>query len=238
MTSTSSEAARPVVLRDVPVGTVSAADAGVDLRHGGAWTRFGSAAVRGDTVTEATLSGIAERSRDAARAQGFAAGWAEGRRVARDQVADAERQHSERLEAHLRAQVAHQQSVTAALEAAVARCTETARATAEQISGQAVELALQIAEAVLGRELAVAADPGADALRRALVAVEPEVAVVVRMHPADRDALDPAVLAGRPSSVVADPAVRRGDAVVETESTVVDATLTAALARVREVLGA
>ncbi len=44
------------------------------------------------------------------------------------------------------------------------------------------------------------------------------------------------MLEGRTVTFVADPALRRGDAVVETEHGVVDAGVGAALARVREVL--
>ncbi len=235
MTSTSSETVHSVVLRDVAAGQVVRADAGVDLR-GGDWTRFGSPSVHGDPVTQSTLAGIAERSRDAARAQGFAAGWAEGRRVAREQVAESARQHASDLAERTQVLVARQQAAAGALEAATTRCAVTARDVSQQICDQALELALQIAEAVLGRELVTADDPGADALRRALVHVDPEVPLVVRLHPVDRDALDPLVLAGRSFTVVADPSVDRGDAVVETETNVVDASLSDALARVREVL--
>jgi flagellar assembly protein FliH len=67
--------------------------------------------------------------------------------------------------------------------------------------------------------------------------VPPAAAVTVRLHPEDRALLDLTVLAGRPVSLVDDPALTRGDAVVETETGVVDATVGAALDRVREVLG-
>ncbi|HEY9562838.1 MAG TPA: hypothetical protein VIR30_03615, partial [Nocardioides sp.] len=52
-----------------------------DLRAG-EWTRFGSGNARGDAVTENTLAALADSTRDAARAQGYAVGWAEGRRRA------------------------------------------------------------------------------------------------------------------------------------------------------------
>jgi hypothetical protein len=57
-----------VVRRDLPTGTVLDAHAARELRDG-QWTRFGSVAVLGDVATEETLRGLAERSRDAARAQ-------------------------------------------------------------------------------------------------------------------------------------------------------------------------
>jgi flagellar assembly protein FliH len=90
---------------------------------------------------------------------------------------------------------------------------------------------------VLGRELAALDDPAADAVRRAVTSVPVDVPLVVRLHPADRAALDEQVLADRAVTYVEDPAVARGDAVVETPSGSVDAGVGAALARVREVLG-
>ena len=89
---------------------------------------------------------------------------------------------------------------------------------------------------MLGREVATAADPGADALRRAMALVDAQVAVTVRMNPEDRSTLDPAASDSRTVMVVDDPSLSRGDAVVETDDTVVDATIESAMERVREVL--
>ena len=46
-----------------------------ELRVGN-WTRLGGSTVLGDQVTESMLDVLAERTRDAARAQGYATGWA------------------------------------------------------------------------------------------------------------------------------------------------------------------
>ncbi len=232
MTSTSSE---PVVLRDLPTGAAPHAAADADLRAG-TWTRLGSPSVLGDPVTEQTLSALAEHARDAARAQGYAAGWAQGRAafLAQAEVAEAER--ATRLEAEHARAAQERLSATLALGAAATACQAQVEQVAAELAGHTVTLALQIAEAVLGREVATAADPGADALRRALIEVPPMVPLTVRIHPADRALLDPSVLEGRPVVFADDPALGRGDAVVETETNVVDATLSAALDRVREVL--
>jgi flagellar assembly protein FliH len=236
MTSTSSEPLQQVVLRDLPSAAVGAADTARDLREG-EWTRFGSTSVLGDQATEDTLRGLAERSRAAARAQGFAAGWAEGQRAHAARAAAArdeqERVVSERS-AHL---LLAQHSAVSALEAAVRRCADTTRELHAALSDKAVDLALELAEAILGRELEAATDPGADALRRALATVPVETAVVVRLHPEDAAALDHSLLADRPVTVVADHATARGDALVETEAGVIDAGIATAVARVREVLG-
>ena len=60
-----------------------------DLRTG-VWTRLGDDRVLGDAVTEAVLGALAERTRDAAQAQGYAVGWAEGQRGRRCAAAAAE----------------------------------------------------------------------------------------------------------------------------------------------------
>jgi flagellar assembly protein FliH len=235
--STSSEA-RQLVMRGLPVDAVATADTTHDLRDG-AWTRFGGDRVRGDRATEATLRGLAERSHDAARAQGFAAGWAEGLRAASSR-ADARRDEEALAFEQAHAVVLEQQaSAAAALVSAVARCEETTRALRSELHDAAVELALQLAEALLGRELALAEDPAADAVRRAVAGVPGDVPLVVRLHPDDLAVLDREVLGERTATatVVADAGVARGDAVVETLDGFVDADLAGALARVREVLG-
>ena len=60
-----------------------------DLRTG-VWTRLGDSAVLGDPVTEAALDGLAERTHSAARAQGYAVGWAEGRQEALVRMSEVE----------------------------------------------------------------------------------------------------------------------------------------------------
>lgn len=232
MRSTSSDG---VVSRPLPEDTVEAAAHHVDLRTG-AWTRLGSKASLGDSVTEGILGGIAERSQQAARAQGYARGWAEGRRTAlaraqeqadevrRTAAADRERQHAE-----------HRQAI-AALEAATAQLGIRLAEALEELAEHTVPATLELTEAVVGREVAAATDPGADALRRAMAQMDPQVTATVRLNPADRALLAPEAAQGRNVVVVDDPSVARGDAVAETPTNLVDATIGAALARVREVL--
>lgn len=233
MTSTSSD---PVVLRDLPADGVAAAATATDLRAG-RWTRLGSREVLGDPVTESTLAALAEQTRSAARAQGYAAGWAEGRRAFAAQVATAEAELVARTAAEQDRARAEHRAATKALANAVEAAEAEVRRTRDRLAEQAVTLALEIAEAVIGRELQVATDPGGDALRRALTSLPLDVPVTVRLHPADRAQLDPAVLGDRPVHLVDDPSLRRGDTVVETDQQVVDATIEAAVARVRQVLG-
>jgi flagellar assembly protein FliH len=192
--------------------------------------------VLGDRVTENVLGGLGEQVLRAARAQGYAAGWAEGRRRAAEQVED-DRVERLRLaeQDRLDTQVARDKALVA-----LARATddfhEQLATSDDELTTHAVTLALEIAEAVVGRELAISADPGADAVRRALRKVSPTATVTVHLHPDDRAALDLTVLGDRRVSLVDDPGLARGDAVLKTDTGIVDATIGAALARVREVL--
>jgi flagellar assembly protein FliH len=160
---------------------------------------------------------------DDGRASGYEAGLFEGRERARAE-------YSQRIGSLLAV-------IDERVEAAVAQVTASWTRTA----GDAVELGLAVAEAILGRELVVATDPGRDALERALRATPPLDAVLrVHLHPEDADLLD---LDRRPLHeprsimVVPDPTLRRGDCRVATEHGDVDATVAAALDRVRAVLG-
>lgn len=232
MRSTSSDG---VVARDLPDSSVRTSREPAELRRG-AWTRLGSDAVVGDTVTETILGGIAERSHQAARAQGYAIGWAEGRRVAlarAEEEAAAVRRTA--ADGRARREAEHRQAM-AALDAAVEQVRLRMAEAVDAVAAHAVEVALELTRAILAREVLTATDPGADALRRAIASVEPHVTATVRLHPEDRAALDPAVVKAHDVVVVDDPSLSRGDAVAETDDTLVDATIAAALERVREVL--
>lgn len=233
MTSSSPELR---VLRADEQDTVSTAVFGGDLRTG-QWTRWGNTGVLGDATTEATLHGLAERSRRAAAAQGYARGWAEGRRAgeakSRTEAEEAARRRQEADQDYRRKQVLALEALGAASSELRARLDEACAA----VEAHVVEAAVQIAEAILGRELATGGETGADAVRRALTLLPADVTVfTLRMNPADVAALDSDVLAGHTVTVVADASVERGGAVAETDTMVIDATVSAALTRVREVL--
>jgi flagellar assembly protein FliH len=232
MRSTSSDG---VVARDLPAETLTTPVHDADLRSGD-WTRLGSGGALGDAVTEAILGGIAERSHQAAQAQGYATGWAEGRRVALARAAEEAEAVRRAAEAGEARRHAENLDALAALDAAVDQLHTRLAEAVEALAEQTVAVALELTEAILGREVATATEPGGDALRRAMALVDPHVAVTVRMHPEDRATLDPVALEGRAVAVVDDPTLARGDAVAETEDTLVDATVSAALERVREVL--
>jgi flagellar assembly protein FliH len=97
---------------------------------------------------------------------------------------------------------------------------------------------------VRGRELALSESPGRDAVARALELVPVGRPVLVRVNPADHATLTgnaghegPLVIDGRTVTLVAAAALASGDAVAESDATVVDARLSAAILRVGEALG-
>ena len=111
----------------------------------------------------------------------------------------------------------------------------TARA---HIEDQVIAVAFEIAQVLVGHELAHAEQPGRDALARALAFAPEQGHVVARFHPDDLGTLgDPDTLApGRSLVVVADPSLRPGDCVVDVNGCHVDARLDSALERIRSVL--
>lgn len=211
--SSSSSGARPLATPELRAGT---------------WTRFGGTTVLGDAVTEDTLGSLAESTRTAARSQGYAVGWAEGQRAAREAAEDEARSAAEtrRLDDEKRAD--EHASAVRALELAAVRLHETVGQACARLEEQAARLACELTETIIG-ELRT----DVDALRRALSLAPQDDLVAIRLHPDDAATADPALVAGR---IVADPGLDRGDALVEYHDHVLDLRISTALHRIREVL--
>jgi flagellar assembly protein FliH len=201
----------------------------------GAWTRLGDRTVLGDPVTEHMLSGLAEQAQAAARTQGYATGWAEGRRAADERAEDLRRELlAEHHAAEQRRDAEHRSAVEALLRAAAA-LTTAVTSVCDEVARHTVDVAAALTEELLGHELTTATAPGADAVRRALALLPEDAVVRVRLSPAET--ADPS-LAERLGAVqvIADPSLERGDALVELVDGVLDARVSRAIARVREVL--
>jgi flagellar assembly protein FliH len=183
-----------------------------------------------------------EKLRAEAQAAGYATGWAQGRREAevaaqatRDQVAAETRQAAA-------VQATRVQQALGAVVGAASQLEQRMVPTCADLEDLIVNTAYALAEAVIGRELATAVEPGRDAIARALALAPADRPVTVRLHPNDYATVtdgQPATvqLNGRDVNLVADYSLLPGDAVAECDATTVDARIQPALNRVREVLG-
>jgi flagellar assembly protein FliH len=186
------------------------------------------------------------QARAEARAVGYAQGWAHGLRDAADSqageraAADADRMS---LRHHQEQQVA---SVLQALQAAAADLRQSTMSITDDISDQILAAAVQLAEALLGRELRDPEVAAPAALARVLQLAPANEPVTVWLHPADHRTLTaPAGRAligsvegatGRGLTFEIDPELEPGDARARCGSTSIDARLSAGVARLREYL--
>ncbi|GAA1540794.1 hypothetical protein [Nocardioides humi] len=201
----------------------------------GTWTRLGSGSVLGDEVTESLLDGIATQTRDAARAQGYAVGWAEGRRTAAERAAVEE---TERAAVHAEAEARREAEHRAALDA-LGRAAEEVRGLLDELAraveDQAVDLAWSLTTTLIGAQVARLGPK--DVVARVLQVLPPGAVGRVRLHPSAASSAAAQDLVDRGLEVVADPALGSVDALVEgVDGSVVDLRVREAMARVREVL--
>ncbi|HEX2895362.1 MAG TPA: FliH/SctL family protein [Marmoricola sp.] len=203
----------------------------------GVWTRFGGSSVLGDAVTEETLSALAESTRNAARSQGYAVGWADGQRAAREQArVEAEVAEQARVEAEQQREREHRAAI-AALELAAVRIHDAVEGMSARVEEQASTLAWDLTRELVGLELRSVTGP--DVVRRALQLAPTEAIVKLHLHPdhvSDLTAADLAELADHGVSVAGDPSLAWGDALAETADHVIDLRVRTALDRLREVL--
>jgi flagellar assembly protein FliH len=191
-------------------------------------------------ITDAALA----RRAASADVRGHAAGYASGLRAAHVETeairARMDAEHAARL-ADLEALVVDRLAVLDRAAAALqARIVPVLDAAEESVTSAAVELA----DAVVGyavrasrADASVLGGPSVAAevtLRRALDVAAAPVVTAVRLSPADAAALADLAM---PVPVVADPALRDGDAVVDLPDGLLDARIDAALSRARAALG-
>lgn len=168
-----------------------------------------------------------------ASARGYAAGYAAGARAAQE---DALRVRAELEEEHAR-RAAEQAART---ERALAVLREAARALGERTVPVAAEAqdatvrgALDLAESIVGFQLADRSLAAQAALERATSTADAAV-VAVRLHPEDVRLLGETGVAD--VRLVADPRLQRGDAVAELEHGFLDARVRSAVERARAAL--
>ncbi|GAB7189400.1 hypothetical protein NUM3379_01060 [Kineococcus sp. NUM-3379] len=192
------------------------------------------------------------RIRESARTSGFAEGWAQGMRAAAAQAAadheaaqaavrSAAEDHEVRRAAALR-------RATAAVQAAADALRAERDPTVAQLADTVLELACDLAGAVLDREVSLLSSPVLEAVQRALRPLDATQPVTVRVHPDDLVVLlgdGPVGEALKESgldadaglvSYVGDRTMQPGDAVARQGNTEVDASLRASVSRALEAL--
>lgn len=205
-----------------------------ELRRG-EWTRHGGTAVLGDQVTESLLGALATDTREAARAQGYAVGWAEGRRAADARAAEEARLVAdERAAADARRAAEHQAAMSALADAADG-VRRTLEGLSDALAAQGTDLAWTLIEELLQHQIRY--EDGPDVIRRVLGALPAVATATVRLHPDVVATPAAGDLADRGVIVVSDPHLDRSDAMVETDGTIVDLRIGQARDRVRLALG-
>ncbi|MFB7250949.1 FliH/SctL family protein [Microbacterium sp. NPDC056234] len=189
-----------------------------------------------ESVFPRLLGQGSEREREQARLRGYAAGHAEGFRIATVAVEEAARRRaSEQSVQAAEAEAALGRAVAAVDLAAarfVARIDEMAALDEQRILEHAVELA----ELIIAGELTDAGRAATVALHRAMSAVgDPEV-LEIRLHPADVAVLETSGLQPSGIPVRADDELSPGDAVLAVPDGVIDARVGGAFDRVRRTL--
>lgn len=175
-----------------------------------------------------------ERAR--ARMQGHALGYAEGmREAARREEADAARAAAERRDA-LAADAAAAAAARTALEQAAASLRDRTAMIADLAEEKIWTLAIDVAEAVLGRELSDPVHAARTGLARAEHVLAGAADAVVILSTADVETLDR--LGERPAGIAIEssPSLSSGDAVVHLTDGDVDLRVAHALARARAAL--
>lgn len=167
------------------------------------------------------------------RAAGHAAGYAAGLRAAGAELAG----QRAALDAEHRAALLHDAARTdraIAVLAAAARALDSRLLPIVTDAQDAIAAsALDLAETIIGVELADGEGSAKAALTRALAVVDPAVITTVRMNPLDLGVLDDAVRAASGVSFTADASIARGDAIADLPLGYLDARIATAVARAR-----
>lgn len=131
-------------------------------------------------------------------------------------------------------------AILSSLDAARTDLAARDAVTLRDVEAQARTLAVGLAEAIVGHEVAVAADPVGDSVRRSAALLPDRGAVLVRVHPLDLETARTAApdwFGGvRSVEVIADAAIDRGACALTVGPLRIDAQISTALARMRALL--
>lgn len=236
MSTWSDAPARGTVLRGGAASVARPARMDSELRS----TPFAPLGAVDARLTDPHLVGVVDTARRAAaeqgRLDGHAEGYAAGMALAAADAAVAAAGAARRLEQDAQEQRTRTADAVRVLTAASQAFLQQEQVAVVDVENAVVTLALDLARAVLDREIATTTNPGADAIARALVLAPEGGTATVYLHPADVVVLGEVDGLGRLLVLVADPSVERGGCVLESGGRRVDAQLGPALDRVAAVL--
>lgn len=176
-----------------------------------------------------------DRNDERATMRGHAAGYAAGRKQVEREL-EALREAIE-LDGSRRAQQgnAEVQSALDALSRSAAEFRQRELPTLHAVETAIASAAIELAEAIIGRELSAADDSARAAVERAVHEAGP-TGSAIRLNPEDVAVI--AAGGGLESglNLVADPGIRRGDAVVDVANGSIDARISSSLARAKAAL--
>lgn len=174
-----------------------------------------------------------------ARTRGYAAGFAEGRRIALDEGRAQQSAEAERIQQERDARALRYASALAAFDHARSTLADRVDAMSALSADRIEELAVELASAILGAELSDPARSAAHALRRALDAMPVDRWTRVAVHPRDGEILrmDADAVAVRGGvEMIDDASVAPGGAIVQIADGAVDLRIVEALRRARAAL--
>ncbi len=169
-----------------------------------------------------------------ARTRGFSTGYAEGLRRAEAEHVEAEEARREQAERELAAGRARVNLAVQTLERAVNDLNARMVPTIVSAEKTLTESALDLAEAVLVREVDEGHVSASDSLRRAMSEVPSGEKVTIRVSP--DDAAEIGVSADPLVSIISDPTLNAGDCFVQMRDGWLDARITSGLQRAKAVL--
>lgn len=237
MTNSSPEPDRGSVLRGAAAAQLTSARFDNDLRTH-RYLRTGHDPRLLDPSLDRAFGEATAQARASAQAEGYTAGYAAGRAAAAAAAAAEREAERVAVERATKTRLDLLDRAAAALADAATSFALGAVPTYAEAAEHLGPIAMQVVEALLGRELELAPATVLDAVRRALTAAPVGAAVQVQVNPADAATLaellpELETELGRPVRVVPDAAVAPGGAVAVHEAAHVEVCLGDALERVR-----
>lgn len=200
---------------------------------------------RFDIFVPGTITGTATAATKSSPAPGHAAGYAVGYAAGARAASQAAATQAKRNQAdHERREAARDLEVAQAIQA-LAGAVSQWRGMAAPVLAESEELvhqgAIEVAQAIVGRELTPGPDTAVDVLQRALSVPVGVTPTAIRVSPADLPHIERVLAddkAALPDGVTlsVDPSLKPGDAVTEHPHGVLDARIDAAISRARAAL--